>query len=366
MLRQQTGKESAMDNKSRSVDFDGQDFYLGLDVHHKSWKVTIRTMGTEVKTLAMPPDADKLHAHMRRNYPGGSYRSCYEAGFSGFSAHRRLVELGIDNRVVHAADVPTTDKERRQKDDVRDSRKLARSLEKEELKPIYIPDPHMERLRSLCRLRERSSSHISRIKNRIKGHLKYYGIVMEEDSSYRRWSGAFIDRLDALCSEPDPFSDYLAISLDALREEKNRLALIIGRLRAHCSEGDSASILALLRSVPGIGMKTAFVLYTEIQDIKRFSNLDRFNAFLGLIPSTASSGENEKATGITPRRNRALRTLLIEAAWVSIRHDPELLSAFCKLSCRMKKQDAIVRIARKLAARVAYVWRTGTAYKPAI
>jgi len=355
-----------MDSKSRTVDFDGQDFYLGLDVHHKSWKVTVRTMGTEVKTLVMPPDADKLHAHMRRNYPGGSYHSCYEAGFSGFGAHRRLVELGIDNRVVHAADVPTTDKERRQKDDVRDSRKLARSLENGELKPIYIPDPHMEQLRSLCRLRERSSSQVGRIKNRIKGHLKYYGIHMEEESSYRRWSGAFIDRLEALCSEPIPFADYLGICLDALREERNRLALIVGRLRAHCSDGESARVLALLRSIPGIGLKTSFVLYTEIQDIKRFPNLDRFNAFLGLIPSTASSGEKEKATGITPRRNRALRTLLIEAAWVGIRHDPELLCAFGKLSARMKKQEAIVRIARKLAARVAYVWRTGKAYKPAI
>lgn len=355
-----------MKSEGRSVDFNGQEFCLGLDVHHKSWKVTIRTMGTEVKTLVMPPDADKLHAHLLRTYPGGHYRSCYEAGFCGFGAHRRLTELGIKNRVVHAADVPTTDKERRQKDDVRDSRKLARSLENGELKPIYIPDPHIERLRSLCRLRERSSSHISRLKNRIKGHLKYYSITLSEDSAYRTWSGVFMNRLDALCTEPGAFSDYLSISLDALREEKKRLALIIRKLRSHCREGESARILALLRSVPGIGLKASFVLYTEIQDISRFSSLDRFNAFLGLIPSTASSGETEKTTGITPRRNRALRTLLIEAAWVSIRHDPELLCAFGKLSARMKKQEAIVRIARKLAARIAYVWRTGTAYKPAI
>ena len=50
-----------MVSKSRSVDFNGQEFYLGLAVHHKSWKGTIRTMGTEVKTLVMPPDADKLY-----------------------------------------------------------------------------------------------------------------------------------------------------------------------------------------------------------------------------------------------------------------------------------------------------------------
>lgn len=355
-----------MKTKCSDVRFDGQEFSLGLDVHHKSWKVTIRTMGMEVKTMVMPPDPRGLHAHMMRNYPGGHYRSVYEAGFSGFWAHRQLVDLGISNIVVHAADVPTSDKERRQKEDARDSRKLARCLENGELEPIYIPDPHIEQLRSLCRLRERSRSHLTRLKNRIKGHLKYYGTPMPEDSAYRHWSGAFIGRLEALCSEPGPRSDYLSITLDALREESRRMALIMRKLRAHCREGEAARIIGLLRTVPGIGPKTAFTLYTELQDIGRFPNQDKFNSFLGLIPSTASSGEDETVTGITPRSNRRMRALLIEASWVAIRHDPELLRAFSKLSSRMKKQAAIVRIARKLAARVAYVWRTGTPYKPAV
>ncbi len=355
-----------MDVKGSDVRFDGQAFCLGLDVHHKNWKVTIRTMGMEVKTMVMPPDPRKLHAHMTRNYPGGRYRSVYEAGFSGFWAHRQLTELGFANRVVHAADVPTSDKERRQKEDARDSRKLARCLENGELEPIHIPDPHIESLRSLCRLRERSRSHLTRLKNRIKGHLKYYGIPMSEDAPYRHWSGLFIARLEALCSEPGPRSECLSITLDGLREESRRLALITRKLRAHCREGEAARITGLLRTIPGIGPKTAFSLYTEVQAIDRFPNLDKLNSFLGLIPSTDSSGEDEKATGITPRRNRRLRALLIEASWVAIRHDPELLRAFSKLSGRMKKQAAIVRIAKKLAARVAYVWRTGTPYKPAV
>jgi len=355
-----------METKGSDVRFDGQEFCLGLDVHHRSWKVTIRTMGMEVKTMAMPPDPRGLHTHMTRNYPGGRYRSVYEAGFSGFWAHRQLVELGIANIVTHAADVPTTDKERRQKDDPRDSRKLARGLENGELNAIHVPDPAMEQLRSLCRLRERSSSHMRRLKNRIKGFLKYYGIPVVEDSAYRCWSGAFLTRLEGFCSEPGPRSDCLLITLEALREESRRLASITRKLRAHCREGEAARITSLLQTIPGIGPKTAFMLYTELQDIGRFANLDKFNSFLGLIPSTESSGEDEKATGITPRSNRALRSLLIEAAWVAIRCDPGLLRDFSKLASRMKKQAAIVRIARKLAARVAYVWRTGTPYKPVV
>jgi transposase len=355
-----------MDNERRTIRFDGQVFYMGIDVHHKSWKVTVRTMGTEVKTMTMPPDPQGVHAYMTRHFPGGRYRSVYEAGFSGFWAHRQLEALGVGNTVVHPADVPTSDKERRQKEDVRDSRKLARGLENGELKSIHIPDPALENLRSLCRLRDRSSWHSRRLKNRIKGFLKYYGMPVVEDSAYRHWSGAFLSRLEALCSEPGVRSDCLSITLEALREESRRMAAITRKLRAHCREGEADRVIGLLRTVPGIGPKTAFSLYTELHDINRFPNLDRLNAFLGLIPSTASSGEEDTATGITPRANRALRPLLIEASWVAVRHDPELLRAFSNLARRMKKNEAIVRIARKLAARMASVWRTGKAYIPIV
>ena len=267
---------------------------------------------------------------------------------------------------MHASDVPTSDKERRQKDDIRDSRKIARSLENGELHAIHVPDPAMEELRSLCRLRDRSSWHIRRLKNRIKGFLKYYGIRVQEDSAYRHWSGVFLSRLEALCSEPRPGSDTLSITLEALREETRRMETITKKLRMHCQEGEAARIIGLLQTIPGIGPKTAFTLYTELQEIGRFANLDKLNSFLGLIPSTESSGDNEKATGITPRANRALRPLLIEASWVAIRHDPELLRAFSKFASRMKKQAAIVRIARKLAARMAYVWKEGTPYRAAV
>jgi transposase len=355
-----------METKLSDVRFDGQEFCIGLDVHHRTWKVTIRTMGMEVRTMTMPPEPQGLYSHMTRHYPGGTYRSVYEAGFSGFWAHRQLVELGIANIVTHAADVPTTDKERHQKDDPRDSRKLARGLESGELHAIHVPVPAVEHLRSLCRLRDRSSWHMRRLKNRIKGFLKYYGVQVREDSAYRHWSGAFLSQLEALCSEPGPRSDYLSITLEALREESRRMATIIRKLRAHCQEGEAARIIGLLRTIPGIGPMTAFTLYTELQDIGRFPNLDKLSSFLGLIPSTDSSGDDEKATGITPRANRALRPLLIEASWVALRCDPELLRAFSKLASRMKKQAAIVRIARKLAARVAYVWRTGTPYKSVV
>ena len=96
-------------------------------------------------------------------------------------------------------------------------------------------------------------------------------------------------------------------------------------------------------------------LLTEVGDIRRFGNRDQFNAFLGLIPNTYSSGEMERVGSITQRANRRLRAKLTECAWVAVRHDPALTLSFDKLAKRMKKNKAIIRIARKLSNRIRHV-----------
>jgi transposase len=103
----------------------------------------------ELVTFSMNPKPEELAHYLSRRYPGGRYQSVYEAGFCGFWLHRRLQSLGIENRVVHAADVPTTRKEKDQKRDLIDSRKLARELANGSLTGIWVPDTFHEELRSL-------------------------------------------------------------------------------------------------------------------------------------------------------------------------------------------------------------------------
>ena len=46
-----------------------------------------------------------------------------------------------------------------------------------------------------------------------------------------------------------------------------------------------------------------------------------------------------------------------------MRKDPALTLAFAELTKRMKKQDAIIRMAKKLVNRIRYVWKNQTVYK---
>ena len=102
---------------------------------------------------------------MVKNFPNSNYFSAYEASFSGFKTHRDLISLGIKNMVVNPADIPTTDKERKQKEDSRDSRKIAKQLSKNDLMAIYIPDIDTEGDRQLVRYRKTLTKEISRTKN---------------------------------------------------------------------------------------------------------------------------------------------------------------------------------------------------------
>src|SRR5580704_17077670 len=95
-----------------STEFKDQKFFIGLDVHKKSWTVTTRSMGTLLSRFTQPPSVETLVTHLKKNYAGGKFYSAYEAGFCGTDMHEQLCKLGVNNIIVHAADIPTTDKER--------------------------------------------------------------------------------------------------------------------------------------------------------------------------------------------------------------------------------------------------------------
>lgn len=88
-------------------------------------------------------------------------------------------------------------------------------------------------------------------------------------------------------------------------------------------------------------------ILTEIDDINRFANAEKFASFIGLIPMTSSSGEKQKVGEMTFRAQTFLRSIIIEASWIAIGRDPALLMAYQQLSKRMESNKAIVRIAKK-------------------
>ena len=109
-------------------------------------------------------------------------------------------------------------------------------------------------------------------------------------------------------------------------------------------------------------MITAMTIITEINDIHRFRNLDKLAAYVGLTPTSHSSGEKELHGEMIHRGNSYLKSIIIECSWIAARRDPSLHKSFIDLSKRMNRNQAIVRIARKLLNRISYVLKNESLY----
>lgn len=355
-----------MEHKTTLAPFNGQDgldLYVGIDVGKKNWKVSILSASINCKTFSQKPDPVILQQYLRRNFPTARPHVAYEAGFSGYWTAHQLHQLGIDCIVVNPADIPTSDKERQFKNDVRDCRKIARALRAAELTPLYIPSAQALEDRQLVRARTAMVKKQTRVKNQIKGLLAFHGIILPEQSELRHWSRRFLLWMEQLVLDKQTLRQAFDGYLRELGAIRTNIAILTRQIRELAHSERYHRHVELLVSVPGISTTSAMVLLSEIIDIGRFRDLDHLASYVSLVPGTHSSGESERTTGMTHRGNKAVAIILIECSWVAIRHDPELLAKFEHTCRRMPKNRAIVVIARRLLSRIHHVLSQDEPYR---
>ena len=354
--------------QSNKKAYEGQNIFVGIDVHARQWHVYASPYpgGMRIKPFVMPPDARGLLTHLNDTYPGGTYHSAYEAGFCGFSSHRELVKLGINNIVFNAADIRKTQKDKLRKSDAVDCKVIWENLGKGDLSAIYTPSEQEESDRELIRGRETVVKDMRRAKQRTKMFLHKIGIKgpQELEVASRNWSFSYIDWLSALsASLSGGYSKKLSTlveDVNKLKSQKKSYDLEI----LHAVKERHAELYTLLQSVPGIGKLVSAKLCLEIMNFDRFKDPRQLASYIGLVPDWKKSDQTEVVIGTTIRRNSILRTALIEAAWVAIKKEPALGAHFNK--CRQNGKApcvAIVSVARKLVNRIFYVIRTKTKYE---
>lgn len=354
-----------MPTQINKLDFKGQSIYVGLDVHLKSWQVTILNDQLTLKTFVMPPEPEVLNHYLQNNFPGATYHSAYEAGFCGLWAHHRLRELGVDNIVVNAADIPGTQKDQLQKEDKRDSRKIARSLREGSLTAIYTPSESTLNDRSLVRSRKTLVEDLARFKHRIKSFLYFYGIQLPDQfkDTNKHWSKRFMMWLEEIPMKEASGHAALKALIEEARIQRELLKKVNIEIKLLSERDIYKDRAKLLCSIPGIALITAMFILTEVEDISRFPNAERFASFIGLIPMTHSSGSKDKVGEITFRSHNYLRSAFVESAWIAIRRDSALLMAYQNLVKRMEPNNAIIRIAKKLVNRTYSVLKYNKLYE---
>ncbi len=150
--------------------------------------------------------------------------------------------------------------------------------------------------------------------------------------------------------------DSFTAVMEVLHEEIKRIE--------RSMRGYETETQELLRSIPGVGSTTAAILVAFIGDISRFATPEKLVAFIGLDCRVFQSGTSVQGKGyISKRGNGYLRQILFNAAFVSLRHNPDL-KRYHEQKLREGKHyfSALCAVERKLIHLIYAVWKRGTPF----
>src|SRR5438552_9518781 len=303
---------------------------VGLDVHARSIRLAAVRAEALLEERTLPYDEQAVERALRR-WP--AVRCCYEAGPTGFGLQRFLVERGIDCVVVAPGLVPQRPGDR-VKTDSRDARELARLLAGGLLEPVHVPSRELEAARDLVRAREDARLDRMRDRHRLSKFCLRHGRMLPTSSwtvVCRKWLG---EQRFEFAARQQTFDSYVhTVDLVDARIEALERAI-----RETAEQEPWRRLVASLRCLRGIDTLTALALVAEIGDFDRFSSAEEFMAFVGLVTSEHSSGEQHRQGSITKVGNSHVRRLLVESAW----HARRRPKVGYELARRQRGQDAVV------------------------
>jgi len=345
---------------STQVTTSSAKLYLGLDIHKKTWKFHFTTDLLIGTGHSFPPDSETILKYVEKNYKDYEVHVAYEVGCCGFKPARDFISYGWNTYVVNPADIPRPAKNKYVKTDKIDARNIARQLRAGHLKKLTIPDISRESLRSLTRQRTALVRDFRRIKSRIKLMLLYYQIEIPEGMDTPKWPLRFISWLESLSFEQTNQGLTLKSMLAQYDFLNRELKSISNEIRSYCKTHHKEDYM-LLRSVPGIAGLTASYILAELGDLRRFSSFKKFASYVGLVPGMQQSGDSLYNTGATPRANRHIRNLIVEASWIAMRTDP-ILQNYYRSHGGKNSKAVIFKVGRKLLSRILAVIKTRTPY----
>ena len=239
----------------------------------------------------------------------------------------------------------------KRKTDKDDALKLARMAAMNELKAVHMPSEAHREFRSLVKYRKTLDRRINKMKNTIRAWFVNHGISI--DKGDKAWHtgrvhiNSFRKTFDK-CGPEELWKAELDIELTQLDALTEQLELVVKKLEAI---GKSDPRIQRIRTIPGVGPRTAEILVACIDDPQRFKNGRQVSAYFGLVPRQYQSGETDRNGRITKRGNPLARTILVECAWASLRYNPWAKAVYERISGKQKtrKKKAAVALARKIA-----------------
>ena len=328
-------------------------YYIGLDVHKKTISYCTKRVDGELRGEGT---IDATHLALD-NWLAGvpqPWTAAMEATiFTGW-IYDYLKPHAAVLKVAHPAMLRAIAAAKKKNDQV-DARMIADLLRCNLLPECYMaPSEFRERRRTL-RYRNLLVRQSVQMKNRISGMLMETGVVYNKQKLHQK---RYFSELRDSAEVPACIRPLLKVGRETV-EQVDRT----GRALMRTLERDPllhARVERLL-TIPGIGPVTALTWALETGEVSRFSSVKDAVSYCGLCSAERSSAGVQRRMPISKQRNKHLQTVLIEAAKLAPRWNPDLALVHEKALEKGNRNRATLAVARKL---VAYLLAVDRREKP--
>lgn len=331
---------------------------IGLDVHDRYYALCILDANGKVfKETQLRGSLKDLIDYLRQLPEAWSI--CYEVSCGYGHLFDLLAPLAKRVAVAHAGEVRLIFRAK-QKNDRIDARKLATLLFLDQVPAVYVPSVDVRSWRNLITFRTRQIDRRTRVKNALRALLRTHGI--EAPRASKLWSRRGRTALGQMTF----LTETAVLQRDVLLDELNQAETSIRRVTRELDRiAEQHPGVILLRTIPGVGPRTAEAVVAWIDHPRRFRKNKKIGSYFGLVPCQDQSAGRNRLGHITQAGPTPVRRLLTEAAWQGIRRSPHLRAYFERIQHedRTRRKIALVATSHYLARVMLAMLQNGEAWR---
>ena len=317
-------------------------WYVGMDIHWKKTFICILNEdGKKIKTRTVTGPYPHVVAVLREELKGKCCKIVFEASTTYGWLFEQLSAIATNVQVAHPGHLRLIFRSKRKSDRV-DAAKLAKLLYLDEVPVVHVPTLDVRAWRGLIEHRKRTVDKRTRAKNALRALLRTHAIVRPKNL-WSKKGMAWLGELEFAHSGDTVRRDML---LEEILHFTRQIAIVEKEL-ARIARGHPG--VTLLRTIPGIGIRTAEAVMAYIDNPGRFRRNKSIGTYFGLVPCEDTSMK-QRFGHITREGPSTVRRMLIEATWQSIRRSETIRAYFERVrrGDKERKKKALVATSHHL------------------
>jgi transposase len=332
-------------------------FYVGLDIHTKHISICALNETGQVAHRSRVRSIEEV-MQILKGLPD-RFEVCYEASCCYGHFHDLLRPLAARVLVAHPGQLRLIFRSKH-KNDRNDAERLAKLSYLGETPTVHVPSLAVRTWRELINCRSQVIAKRTRAKNTVRALLRGAGVVPPKQPALWTKKGlAWLREVALPTTSQQLRRDLLLEEIETLIRQVRRIEQQLNR------QAQQTSAVAQLRSIPGVGIRTAEAVAAFVDDPHRFRHAKAVGSYFGLAPCQDQSGDKNRLGHITREGAPVVRQLVAEAAWQELRRSPTVRAYFqrAQRGDPQRKKIALVATAHYLVRVMWALLKRGTIWE---